>query len=214
MSRPRLITRRGILSVAFVLGVASHPAKGWCISPDEPFFPDRVFDEDKRWNDFVDRWFSNHLKAMKEPSLWMLSQRDTKAVIYRFLWLPTFDRPVSVRIVESKDGATFHAVLLGGRGGYDPGKVVETKSEKLSESQWKDVQARLEKLQFWKMPTDDPEPGGTDGDELILEGTSGGHYHIVVRYGPTSQADYVGLGQSLLALSGLDVMKTWKEYRE
>ena len=89
---------------------------------DEPFFPDRIFGRDQEENDFVVEWYSKHLRAMKEPSLWKLAQNDRSAVVYRFLWLPTFDRPVSVRLVKSGESALLDAVELDGRGGYEPGK--------------------------------------------------------------------------------------------
>jgi hypothetical protein len=88
------------LAVVIAYGlVASQPA-----SADEPFFPDLVFDENKEDNDFTVDWYSKHLKVMKEPSLWRLSERDRSATVYRFLWLPTFHRPVSVRVVQRRGG--------------------------------------------------------------------------------------------------------------
>jgi hypothetical protein len=64
------------------------------------------------------------------------------------------------------------------------------------------------------MPTEDESLDGTDGDQLILEGVIEGKYHIVDRWGPNSGADYADLCRHMLVLSGLDVMKTWREYRE
>jgi hypothetical protein len=41
-----------------------------------------------------------------------------------------------------------------------------------------------------------------------------GRYHIVDRWSPEAGDDYADLCGYMLTLSGLDVMKTWKEYRE
>ena len=73
------------------------------------------------------KWFSEHLRAMDEPSLWAMSRDDRHAVVYRFLWLPTWGRPVSVRIERLGDEATLSLVQLDGSGGYDPGEIAVDK---------------------------------------------------------------------------------------
>jgi hypothetical protein len=181
---------------------------------DEPFFPDLVFDANREHNDFVVDWYSKALKAMKEPSLWKLSQKDRSATVYRFLWLPTFSRPVAVRVVRSSEGAMLHAVLLDGQGGYDPGKIIVSRSAKLGEKQWEEFLRYLAKVKLWEMPTNDPGPGGKDGDQCILEAAVAGKYHIVDRWSPNATGEYADLCRSMLSLSGLDVMNAWKRYRE
>lgn len=181
---------------------------------DEAYFPDLVFEKEKDDNDFSVEWYSQHLKAMKEPSLWRLSQKDRSATVYRFLWLPTFDHPVSVRIIKSTDSIEARVVKLGGMGGYQPGKIAVRKRTKLSKEQWEEFKRRLDKSKFWTLPTKDQEEFGNDGDQLIVEGVKGGKYHIVDRWSPDSGA-YFELCQSmLLDLSGIDVRKVWKEYHE
>jgi hypothetical protein len=181
---------------------------------NEPYFPNLVFDSDKEGHDFVVDWYSEHLRAMKEPSLWKLSERDRSATVYRLLWLPTFDRPVSVRLVKSGKWATLHAVLLSGRGGYDPGRVIVSKSAKIAGRQWDDFNRLIDKIKIWQMPTKDPGPDGCDGDQLIFEVVSGGKYHIVDRWSPDGDDDYVKLCRLMLVMSGLDVMKDWNEYHD
>jgi hypothetical protein len=180
---------------------------------DEPFFPDLVFDANKEANSFIADWYSKHLKAMSEPSLWRLSGKDRCATVYRFLWLPTFDRPVVVRLVKCGEGAVLHAVLLNGRGGYEPGKVLVGKVARLSGKQWEDFERLLDKVKPWGMPTEEPGGNGFDGDQLILEAVRDGRYQIVDRWSPDGGDDYAKLCRHMLALSGLDVMKTWAEYR-
>jgi len=151
---------------------------------------------------------------MKEPSLWKLSQKDRSSTVYRFLWLPTFHRPVSVRLEKSSEGAILRAVLLDGRGGYEPGKITLSKSTRLSDAQWENFQRLLDKVKLWEMPTKDPELGGYDGDQLILEAVRAGGYHVVDRWSPDAGDDYTSLCRYMLTVSGLDVMKAWEEYRE
>lgn len=181
---------------------------------DEPYFPNLVFASDKEDNDFVVDWYSKHLRAMKEPSLWKLSERDRSATVYRFLWLPTFHRPVSVRLVQSGEAVTLHAVLLSGRGGYEPGKIVVSRSAKIAGRPYEDFKRPLGNVKIWQMPTEDPGPDGCDGDQLIFEVVGGGKYHIVDRWSPDGDDDYVKLCRHMLVMSGLDVMKDWNEYRE
>jgi hypothetical protein len=51
-------------------------------------------------------WFQKYLRAMKEPSLRRLAEKDRTATVYRFLWLPSFHDPISVRFVKSDEGVT------------------------------------------------------------------------------------------------------------
>ncbi len=214
MRLPRVLIQRPVaVPTAIVL---IEVIFAMCVAmADEPFFPDRIFGREKEDNDFVVEWYSKHLKAMKEPSLWKLAQNDRAAIVYRFLWLPTFDRPVSVRLSKSGDSAMLHAVELDGRGGYEPGKIAVRRTLKLDGKQWEDFKRRVDKAHFWPSPTEKADDDIIlDGDQLILEGVMTGKYHIVDRLGAVSDADYAELCRQMLVLSGLDVMKTWQKYRE
>ena len=85
------------------------------------FFP--LLDERKDLSSFDELWYSKHLEAMGESSLWKLSQRDRDATVYRLLWLPSFHHPVCVRIATTGGGTKLHARVLDGKGGYEPGRV-------------------------------------------------------------------------------------------
>jgi hypothetical protein len=204
-----LVRAVGLAGVIAYGLLASQPA-----SADEPFFPDLVFDENKVHNDCIADWYSKHLKVMREPSLWRLSERDRSATVYRFVWLPTFHRPASVRLVQSGEGATLHAVLLSGRGGYEPGKIIVSRSAKIVGRPWEDFKRLLDKVKVWKMPTKDSGADGCDGAQLIFEAVKGGKYHIVDLWTPDGDDDYTKLCRQMLAISGLDVMKDWNEYWE
>src|SRR5581483_5044870 len=57
-----------------------------CTQAQEPYFPESVFfPKDKGLNSIIDEMISVHLEAMKEPSLWKLSQRDRTTNVCRFL---------------------------------------------------------------------------------------------------------------------------------
>jgi len=70
---------------------------------------------------------------------------------------------------------------LDGQGGYDPGKLVESKNSELSTEDSKTLEQLIQKVSFFQLPTDD-DVFGHDGDEWIIEGVSQGRYHVVVRW--------------------------------
>lgn len=166
------------------------------------YFPDLAFDTDRRLNEFVSEWYSNALKAMREPSLWTLSRSDAMLSVYRFLWLPTFRHPTCVRIAHSAEGIGLHAVTLDGLGGYDPGKVSLRRKVELNEDQWDGLATVLSKAGFWSMPTRG-EDQGLDGEQLIVEGVESGKYHVVDRWSP-ADGEYRNLCQYMLGLAGLE----------
>ncbi len=213
MQIPRISTRRQMMAAAVLVAVGLIRADGMA-KEDEPFFPDLAFKADRAGNDFIVAWYSEHLKAMKQQSLWKLSQENRSSTVYRLLWLPTFHHPVSVRLDKSSEGAILRAVLLDGRGGYEPGKIADSKNTRLSKQQWDEFQRRLDKAKPWKLPTEKSEIYGLDGDQVILESVMAGTYHIVDRWSPEAGDDYADLCEYMLTLSSLEVMKTWKGYRE
>jgi hypothetical protein len=79
-------------------------------SSDQFFFPDGSLGR---------RWYSQHLRAMSEPSL---SCGRPKGEVYRFLWLRTWGRPVAVRVEAAPGDLFVAAVELDGAAGR-PGKV-------------------------------------------------------------------------------------------
>jgi hypothetical protein len=104
--------------------------------------------------------------------------------------------------------------VLSGRGGYEPGKIVVSRSAKIVGRAWEDFKRLLDKVKVWKMSTKDPAPDGCDGDQLIFEAVKGGKYHIVDRWTPDGDNDYSKLCRHMLTISGLDVIKDWNKYRE
>ena len=169
-----------------------------------------VFGKDKGDSpDFVAKWYSEHLAAIGEPSLWMLSRRDSEATAYRLLWLPTFHHPVCVRIDRTRDGAKLRARVLNGMGGYAPGQIAIDRSVTLGADQFIALNRRLEQAAFWEMPTELGDLG-LDGDQLIVEGVTTGKYHVVDRWEPDPA--YAKLCLNMLDLTGLKVQKTWRKY--
>ena len=99
------------------------------------YFPNHAFDSDARLNKFLDDWYSQQLRALREPSLLTQSknQADTS---YRFLWLRTFHHPIAVRSDLKPDGSSILTTkIASGAGGYAPGHLVTNTSKPLTKQQ-------------------------------------------------------------------------------
>jgi hypothetical protein len=167
------------------------------------YFPDLAFDGVKEHDDFVRDWYSKHLEAMGEPSLVKLAQADRDCEVYRLLWLPTFDHPVAVRVEKLRDSISLNVVILDGQGGYEPGIIAVNKATKLGRPQWDELTRHLKRSVFWTLPTKSKEDeGGTDGEQMIVEGIAAGKYHIVDRWSPNGN-EYAKLCRSMLAMAGI-----------
>jgi len=123
---------------------------------------------------------------MSEPSLEEFS-KDKSAHVYRFLWLRTFDHPISVRVEVFRDGTgSVLTKILSGQGGYEPGRLKSVKRRKLKRNDVEYLLARLDELEFWQLPSIEVEPNEIrlDGAQWILEGVREGKYHVVDRWSP------------------------------
>jgi hypothetical protein len=148
-------------------------------SDDTAFFGGQV-------PDFQAGWYAKALRRMGEPSL---ARAPIAARVYRFTILPTWGHPVSVRMTA---GEVIEAKRLDGFGGYEPGRLAEQVSLKLSAEQMNQFRSLFGKLAFWQMPFDVPDRG-FDGSEWILEAVELGKYHVVARWSPSLQTDRRGL---------------------
>jgi hypothetical protein len=142
---------------------------------------------------------SIHLRAMQEPSL--SCGKSTAESTYRFLWLRTFDHPISVRVEVNGSTSVLHAVELDGAGGYTPGKVLKRVERALSPAEQEELMAKLNGIRFWGMKTSIDDQG-VDGASWILEGVRDGRYHVVDRWSPES-GDYREACLFFLELAGL-----------
>jgi hypothetical protein len=119
---------------------------------------------------------------MQEPSL---SQSSGKAdVMYRFLWLRSFDRPISVRIEKSGSSVNLYAVELDGRGGNDPGRILRKTQKALPAAEFERLTTKLRQPGFWQMWK--VHEIGLDGAEWILESMQDGRYQVANQWTPDS----------------------------
>jgi hypothetical protein len=75
------------------------------IAAQVDYFPRGILDENPHSSLLDEQWYSKHLKALQEPSLWNLSGTQ-KSETYRFLWLRTFHHPISVRLDVNPNGTS------------------------------------------------------------------------------------------------------------
>ena len=154
----------------------------------------------------VSSWASNHLIAMKEPSLFAPQGGATREE-YRFLWLRTFDKPIALRIWSDGSGAQMRIVRLSGAGGYDPGHIESDTTVNVSPEDWRRFRDCIAKAQFWQMPTkESPTELGFDGSQWIFEGRDTTKYHVVDRWTPRGGA-YADCCRFLITLAKLQIPK-------
>ncbi|MEO0477015.1 MAG: hypothetical protein AAF085_13740 [Planctomycetota bacterium] len=166
------------------------------------YFPDLIFSDTPDHHEFVVDWYSKHLRAMDEPSLYDRSQ-DSEAHQYRFLWLPTWGRPVAVRLELSSDGTGLvKSTILDGSGGYEPGNIKSETTATINAEKVKSLLEDIESIKYWSMPTRDDRIG-TDGEQYILEAIKGGRHHIVDRWSPEDGDSFAEVCQQLIKLAGI-----------
>lgn len=159
--------------------------------------------------------YLRYLRAMKEPSLWYVADKDRTVTVYRFFWVPSgpYRERMSVRFVKTDVGVVLHAVRLWLDDEYEPVRIIERKKIELKPAQWDRIADHLAKAGFWKLPTHQREPFGgvtLDAGTLIVEGVSDGRYHAVVRYSPL-RGEFVDLCRAMLLCSRMDARKLWSE---
>jgi len=186
------------------------------------YFPTGVFDTST--HTLRGTWYSRTLAALGEPSLFDL-RADKSVQAYRFLWLPSFHRPISVRLTINSDGSGSlvtrrvdrHMGLLT-KPRSDTGKLILDATGKASKAEVEKVRNQLESIKFWSMTTEespegfqDARPGyhavpvvKADGAGWILEGLRDGEYHVVDRQSPENDS-YSRLCRYLLQLGKVDV---------
>jgi hypothetical protein len=163
------------------------------IAPDS-YFPPGVLDCDG----FTSGWYSKCLRALGEPSLWALSRSDPRAEVYRFLWLRSFHRPVSIRLVLNSDRtASLTSKITSEAGGLEPGTLIHNETIPVGPHQVWLFSAQFLQSHFWDLPARE-RPGGADGAGWILEAVADGRYHIVDRWSPPESDPVHMLGMTLM----------------
>jgi hypothetical protein len=147
------------------------------------YFPVGSLDQRVDLHEFRERWYSSHLAAMQEPPLF--PPASTSPLTFRLLDLPTWQRPVVVRLTDRDGEWVVVWKRSTGRGGYEPGQLSDMAERVLTMVESKRLAQLLDRVQFWKMTHDD-EGHGLDGWQAVLEGVFGDTYHVIDRWSPQS----------------------------
>jgi hypothetical protein len=142
--------------------------------------------------------YAKYLAALKESSLWELSRQDPRAEVYRFLWLRSFDNPIAVRLVVTRDGGRLISKMTSGQGGFEPGHLALNRESRLSKEATEWFLAEVKHARFWDIPTLGGSRAVLDGAEWVIEGVKQGRYHVVDRSSPDRNDPAHVLGIALL----------------
>lgn len=211
MTGPRFTIRLLMTMIVVLLADARHA------QAQEPYFPELVFlPKDKELNSIIDDMTSVHLKAMKEPSLWKLSQKDCKANVYRFLWLAWGEHPICIRLTRTGGAFVLHIAGHDGPPGIKAGRLTLNRDVKLSDQQGERLVGLLGRTAFWTSPVEVKESRGiADGDRIVIEGVKDGRYHVISRAGSATGESYKAFCHSLLELAAKPgVLKAWDRFRQ
>jgi hypothetical protein len=201
------MTAISILIRVLALSLAMPHIAGIALAQDTQYFRIEKTAEPDTVTSFEAEWFSKSLARMQEPVL-HTAGKDTPDT-FRYLVLPTWGNPIAIRAVKKGGLYTLFSKRLDGAGGYDPGKLAEQTQVNLTKELSQELNALVGRISFDKMPTGNDISGGRDGDETILEGVTGGKYHLVVRWTITYDTDkrnlkpVINLCQFLVDHSGL-----------
>lgn len=203
----RAVWRRRLLVLAWIgCGTSctySEAKRSECsdTSSDAYYFPpgSSGFPAGSDLDIFDRKRFSQALRTMSEPSL---SCQEPSGESYRFLIAS--ERSVAVRVTE--DHGAGH--LVGVEITEAPVNVKQRVQKSLTRAQWIEVKEAVTALDFWRMPSEEKDCCGADGETWIIEGRRGSKYHVVRRWSPRNGAIQRWL--SLMKWAGL--MK-WVEFR-
>jgi hypothetical protein len=157
------------------------------------------------------KWYTKALSALKEPSLLEISQVD-KSQCYRFLWLRSFHEPMSfrIKILPNANGVLI-VKMTNVKDDGEPGKLIKNITIQLAKDQVEKFLNRIEKVNFWRDPSEssiettaDEQTYTLDGAEWIYEGIKDGVYNINCWTSPDDGA-YRDVGLYFIQLSGLKI---------
>jgi hypothetical protein len=183
-------------------------------APSEPYFSPELFKLSYSCNwgsgakkvavlsEFESEWFSEHLRAADESSLYQDSRasRSSARETFRFTWLRTFHPPVVVRVEIDGQNGRLIGKQLSGAGGYDPGHLARKVERRLTAVEIERLYGLIAKTRPFEMGL----PGcelGTDGAVWIIEGIDRMGYHFVKRWSPDG-GPVREVGDYLISLTG------------
>src|SRR4030095_3525037 len=177
----------GLIALIVCIGVATlyffrHPKSRNKCKYDDSYFPTGILGRWEKRREFIIKLYS----AMMEAPL--VCQGD-EIEVYRFLFTPPFDPPISVRIGRDKEQKYIVVKQLSSTGEpLNGAKDLRVNvSRVLTEEEWLNFQERLQRADFWYLPVESGEESIIDGAGFMFEGKKGNQYRIVKRVYPVEQ---------------------------
>jgi len=147
-------------------------------------FPPRSLAANQQADELKNGWYSRNLEALHKPAFFKIAD-DSSKECYRFLWLRSFNHPVSVRLCrEGSDKWKLTTKVAAGAAGFRPGSIILDESRELYSREVEPFLSRVDTLGFWSAPNPVNDQTGTDGSQWVIEGVKGGKYYIVDRWSP------------------------------
>lgn len=176
-----------------IIGFAEYP-KDWL----RDYRADLI---NKTWR-FIhfNRWYSKHYKALEEEKLY---QKKTDDEILRFVYLPTFNNPICVRVEKKNNEYLLTVKRTNGQGGYESGRLVYQRKKKITETQWNELMEKVKSSNEWEVFYKEELFGGLDGSQWIFEHLSPQGYKIRDVWSPSSSDEFYTLGMYLFNLAGI-----------
>jgi hypothetical protein len=185
----RFAFRLSVAALTFFLGISTvgiRFTRFACLkkSPSQcnydAYFPVGAFSQPQGRAD----WFKKFYPSLMELPLSCLNE-DIES--YRLLFIPSFEGPASVRIwrqgdMKFVDPRQLHEIEIPLYGAKD---LKHTESRPITDEEWNHFQVLLNKADFWSLPTENGQPQGVEGSDLLLEGRRPNQYHAVDRRSPT-----------------------------
>jgi len=119
-----------------------------------------------------------HLKEFAEPIL--KGQAPVDAGDIRFIWVPTFNKPISIRATKTGDKIILRVVRMSGKGGYEWEKIEVQKTLPLTQQQWNDLVA-LASVDGAREPSQKAEKELRENFVEAMSGLDGSRWYLEVR---------------------------------
>lgn len=146
-------------------------------------------------------WYSRCLGSMSEPSLACADSDSLPSC--RFLYLPTFDPAICVRLERALNGVRITVTKVSFRDGWppDPRLPAARKEFTTRDVQWEVLQEQLASAAIWSPPGSTEEELFTaDGSQWLLELRHGENYRVVHRHSPRADGPHAELRRLCLDL--------------
>jgi hypothetical protein len=130
-----------------------------------------------------------YYSAMQEAPL---SCFNSRTETYRFLFIPSWDSPASIRIWREENHSFVAIKQLRDAGVPKDGAkdLKVNKTQPLSDDQWNRFKGLVARASFWTAAPEISDLPMLDGAAYVLEGHDGHNYHVIIRaYGNESFMD-------------------------